>query len=144
MNPQQASQQYLGAEVENADPLRRIVMLHERAARALREAVHHIEGREIEKAHNALVKAKQIVMLFLASVPDHDESDAAANLRGLLTYCYQQTVEGNLRKDPACARAALEVLTTLAEAWAELDARRRQAQAASPPDPQPTLEPVEA
>ena len=141
MNRHRASQEYLVAEVESADPLRRIVLLHEGAARALRDATRHIEAREIESAHTAFVKAQHIVMHFLSSVPDEDDGDAAANLRGLFTYCYQQIAEANLRKDPDRARAALEVIATLGEGWAQLDAQRSHT---AEPDAEPRLEAVEA
>ena len=125
MNPRQAPQEYLAAAVQTADPVRRIRMLHERAARALREALAAMDRHDVPAAHDALAKARAIVVHFLASIPDGDDSDEAARLRGLFHFCHQRIVEANLRKDAECARGALGILTTLAEGWAELDAQRQ-------------------
>jgi len=124
MTPHQASHEYLAAAVESAPPLRRMRMLHERAARALREAIEHIDRHDVPAAHDALAKARAIVVHFLASIPDGDDSDEAAHFRGLFHYCNQRIVEANLRKDIDCAQAALAIVTTLAEGWAELDDQR--------------------
>jgi len=127
MNAQQAAQAYRAAEVESGDPLHRVVLLHERTLRALHEAAGHIERREVEEAHADLVKARQILQHFIGSIPDGDEGELAANLRGLFTFCVQQVVEANLRKDPRHILVALDILTPLGEAWAEMDLRRRAA-----------------
>jgi len=137
MNAVNATQEYLAAEVERADPLRRVALLHEHATRCVGRAVRHIERREMAQAHSAFVKAKNIVLHFLASIPDGDDSEVAANLRGLFQYTYQKLVEGNLRKDPQCADAALEVLRSLGEGWAELDTQRRSAAAGQAADDEP-------
>lgn len=130
MNPQQATQAYLAAEVESSDPLHRLVLLHRGLLRALREAKGHVERREAEAAHDHFVKAKRIVAHFLASIPEHDDSDLAAHLRGILTFCYHQIAEANLRKDPTCAQCAIDAITPIAEGWAELEAHQRLPQGA--------------
>jgi len=127
MNPHRASQEYLAARIDSADPLRRVVLLHEGAARFTREAIRHIERREFDQAHRAFVRAKQIILHFLSSIPESDDSELAAHLRGLFTYTYSQLVEGNLRKDPRPTEAALQVIRTLGDGWAELDKQHRQA-----------------
>ena len=133
MNVQRASNEYLAAEVEGSDPLHRIVMLHDRAACLIREAVRHIEGRDFERAHEAFTKAKNIVMHFLANIPETDDGELAANLRGLFKYTYRKLAEGNLRKDPASAEDALAVVRKLGEGWAALDRARLSASQANPP-----------
>lgn len=129
MNPQQASLEYLAAEIEKADPLRRVVLLHEGAARFTREAIAHVARRDFPSAHHAFVKAKRIVAHLLASIPEDDDSDLAANLRGLFRFAYLKLAEGNLRKDTDCARQALEVIRNIADGWAGLE---RQSKARKP------------
>lgn len=125
MNAQQAAAAYVTVEVESSDPLHRVVLLHRRLLRALREAMGHVERREIEAAHHDFTRAKEIVAHFLASIPEQDDSDLAAQLRGIFTFCYRQIAEANLRKDVACAQCALDAITPIAEGWAELDTQRR-------------------
>lgn len=144
MNGQHASHQYLAAAVEAADPLQRVAMLHECAARSARDAIRHIGNNEIEPAHKAFARAKNIILHFIASIPGDDDSDLAANLRGLFQFAYQKLVEGNLRKDRACAEAALEVLHTLAEGWADFSAQRRPAAPATNAEPKTLSAPIEA
>jgi len=133
MNPQDAAQEYLAAEVTSADPLRRVALLHEGAARFTREAIGCVERREFEQAHNAFVRARNIILHFLNSIPETDDSDLAAHLRGLLQYTYGKLIEANLRKDPRCAQEALQVIRSLGEGWAELDSRRMTPPATEPP-----------
>lgn len=140
MTPQHASQEYLAAAVQAADPLRRLRMLHERAARALRQAIGHIERGDVPAAHDAFSKARAIVVHFIASIPEGDDSDEATHFRGLFHYCHQRIVEANLRKDVRCAESALGILSTLAEGWAELDAQRLRPS----PDETHPLDAVEA
>jgi len=127
MSSQQASQEYLALEVECADPVRRVALLHEGAARFTREAIHHIERRDFEQAHNAFVRAKNIILHFLSSVPEADDSDLADNLRSLLQFTYARLVDGNVRKNPRSAGEALQVIRLLGEGWSALDAQRRAA-----------------
>jgi flagellar protein FliS len=126
MHPQQASHEYLAAQVDSADLVGRVALLHEGAARFTREAIRHIERRDFDQAHDAFTKAKRIILHLLSAVPDSDNSDLAAHFRGLFKYCYTQLVEGNLRKDPHCAEEALKVIRTLGEGWAGLGGERRE------------------
>jgi len=121
MNPQQASLEYLAAEIEKADPLRRIVLLHEGAVRFTREAITHVERRDFPSAHRAFVKAKRIVAHLLASIPEDDTSDLAANLRGLFKFAYLKLAEANFLKDTERANQALQVIRNLADGWAGLE-----------------------
>jgi len=125
MNPRQASLEYLAAEIEKADPLRRVVLLHEGAARFTREAIAHLERRDFPSAHHAFIKAKRIVAHLLASIPEDDDSDLAANLRGLFKFAYIKLAEANLRKDPDPASQALKVIRDLAEGWGGLEQKLR-------------------
>ena len=139
MHPHHASQEYLAAEVEGSDPVRRVLLLHEGAARFIREAVEHIGRRDFERAHGAFGKAKDIVLHFLSSIPESDDSELAANLRGLFKYTYSKLVEGNLRKDPEPARDALAVIRNLRDGWSALARERKPAAppASSAPPPRP-------
>jgi len=136
MNLHQASREYLAAEVEGSDPVHRLVLLHEGAARFIREAVDHIGRRDFARAHDAFGKAKNIVMHFLGSIPEGDDSELAANLRGLFKYTYHKLVEGNLRKDPQSAQEALTVIRNLRDGWAAL-ARERKTPLPPPAAPRP-------
>ena len=144
MTGQHASHQYLAAAVEAADPLQRVVMLHEHAVRSVRTAIRHIDGKEPAAAHAALTKAKNIVVHLLASVPEDDDSELAAHLRGLFKFAYAKLVEGNLRKDRACVEAALDVLRTLAAGWAEFHAQNLPTASAPSAGPATLAHPVEA
>jgi len=136
MNLRQASREYLAAEVECADPVHRLVLLHEGAARFIREAVDHIGRRDFARAHDAFDKAKNIVLHFLGSIPEIDDSDLAANLRGLFKFAYQKLVESNLRKDPQPAQEALAVIRNLRDGWAAL-AREQKTPLPPPAAPRP-------
>ena len=123
MDRRHASANYLAAAIDGADALGRVVLLFQGCARFIRAAIRHIEAGRPEAAHQAFVKAKRIVAHLLASIPEADDSDLAANLRGLFQFAYRQLLEANVRKDPALAEAALQTLRTLAGAWTESAAR---------------------
>jgi len=74
---------------------------------------------------HAFLKAKRIVAHLLASIPEDDDSDLAANLRGLFRFAYLKLAEANLRKDPDPATQALKVIRDLAEGWGGLEQKLR-------------------
>ena len=124
MDVRHAAGEYLAAEVEGSDELHRIALLHKAAERFVRQAVRAMSDQDVEGAHNAFIKAKKIILHFLSSVADDDDSDLAASLRGLYKWAYRQLAEANLRKDAQCAEAALEALEPTSGAWCHLDHSR--------------------
>jgi len=110
MSSQHAHQEWPAAEVDGPERLRRLVVLHEGVGRFIREAIRHVERRDFEKAHSAFLQAKHTVMHFLSHIPESDDSDLAANLRGLFSDSHRKVVEGSLRKELKCAEAALRVI----------------------------------
>jgi len=124
MNLRQAAGEYLAAEVEGGDELHRVALLHQAAERLVRQAVRAVGDRDVEAAHTAFVKAKRIILHFLDNIPEHDDSDLAASLRGLYRWAYSQLAEANLRKDPRRAQTALDALKPISGAWRQLDHAR--------------------
>jgi len=59
---------YRKASVNTLDQNKLIVMLYDGAIKQAGFAVEHIKKNEIEKAHNALVKAKNIVSELMSSL----------------------------------------------------------------------------
>ena len=89
---------YRKASVNTLDQNKLIVMLYDGAIKQAGFAVEHIKKNEIEKAHNALVKAKNIVSELMSSLNMEKGGEVAKNLKSLYAFMFSQLIEANMNK----------------------------------------------
>ena len=99
---------YRKASVNTLDQNKLIVMLYDGAIKQAGFAVEHIKKNEIEKAHNALVKAKNIVSELMSSLNMEKGGEVAKNLKSLYAFMFSQLIEANMN---------IGLLKELREAW---------------------------
>ena len=90
---------YRKASVNTLDQNKLIVMLYDGAIKQAGFAVEHIKKNEIEKAHNALVKAKNIVSELMSSLNMEKGGEVAKNLKSLYAFMFSQLIEANMNKE---------------------------------------------
>ena len=122
---------YRRASVNTMDQGKLIVMLYDGAIRNVNFALQHLTEDEVEKSHNCLVKAKNIVTELLSTLNMEQGGEIAKNLQSLYSYMFNQLVESNVRKDPKPAESVLKLLRELREAWVHIG--KKQPPAASVP-----------
>ena len=74
---------YHQTSVQTSDQLTLIVMLYDGAIRNVNFALQHLKDDEVEKTHNCLVKAKNIVTELLSTLNMEQGGEIAKNLQSL-------------------------------------------------------------
>ncbi len=88
-----------------------------------------IEQKQLEKAHNRLILAQQVVLALGQGLPE-EPKDLVTNLKALYGHCTALLGQANMAKSVEGIDAVLQVLSVLRDAWQE--AAPLAAPAASP------------
>lgn len=108
-------QQYRQNAVLTADPGRLTLMLFQGAARFVRQAGERVAAKDIPGAHQACVRAQDILLYLLETV--NTELEIGKNLAALYDYMYRRLVEANVKKDRAILEEVAGFLEDLAHTW---------------------------
>lgn len=138
----QAKSEYLRTKVLTASPEELHLMLIDGAIKFAEEAKQALADKHFETAHEATVRAQNIV-LELSSGLDHEIApDLCGKLSSLYNFIYRRLIEANLKHDPAATDDALRILNYQRETWvmlmqklAEENRPPESAQASEAPDP---------
>lgn len=118
-----AQQFYRQQSIETASPAQLVSMLYHGAIGAIARAEGHLAQQGHEAANRDLQKAQAIVQELQVTLDFERGGSIARNLHSLYTFCTEQLIEGNLRKDPQPLADARDVLVGLAEAWDQMAAQ---------------------
>lgn len=114
---------YLQQMVETATPVQLIGLLFRRGAEMMAEAEQALTAQDWERAHNALVKAQQIVAELISSLDMEKGGDIAVNLHRLYTFVWERLLHANLRKSTEPLQDAKTVWTELQALWQQVEAK---------------------
>lgn len=117
-------QQYRQQQVNTAPPEKLLLMLFDGAVRFGRIAVKSLQEKQDETAHAHLLKTQAIVEELISSL--NFDYEIAQYLYSLYDYIYRRLVEANIKKDPAMAEEAVNMLTELRGAFAGTMAKPRE------------------
>lgn len=123
MNPAEV---YLQNMIENANPIRLVIMLYDKAISCIEEAVEAIESglEELEnvkrKAEN-LTRVTDILIVLKASLDEEKGKDIAKNLDEIYEVLINETIRANMVNDKETLLKIKEVLEELREAWEEAE-----------------------
>lgn len=131
--PGYAYRQYQQTQTHTASPGQLVVMLYQGAIKFLVKARYEVEAGHVERAHNNLVRAQDIVLELMNGL-DLSIGPVAENLHALYSFMYRRLVEANVRKDAKAIDDVLYMLRDLLPAWEQAVASVERAQAASPSD----------
>jgi flagellar protein FliS len=112
-----AYQVYRQTQAETAAPGELVVMLYRGAARFVGSAVEAIEARNVQAAHNNLIRAQAVISELAETLDLAGGGEIATNLTQIYEYMNYRLVEANLRKDAAPAREVEQLLRELLPAW---------------------------
>ena len=110
-------QAYTQMQAQTSAPGELVVMLYRGAVRFVSAAVEAIESRDIQAAHNNLVRAQAIISELIETLDLTGGGELASNLLAIYQYLNRRLVEANLRKDAAVAREVEGLLRELLPAW---------------------------
>ncbi len=123
MNPAEV---YLQNMVENANPIRLVIMLYDKAIACVEEAVDAI-GRGLEDTENVKVKAESltramdILIVLRASLDSERGQEIAKNLDEIYDVLINEIVSANMSNDVESLIKIKEILEELREAWEEAE-----------------------
>ena len=111
-----AADHYLAERVMTASPAELTQMLFDACVGAIKLGTRLLESDVPSAATPKLAKAQDI-LLELRSTLNHEAGRLASDLDALYTFAWSQLLQASTKRDPKAARAALEVVEPLAQAW---------------------------
>jgi len=108
-------QQYQQNAVLGAAPEQLTLMLYNGAAKFINLAVQAVDKRDITGAHNAIVRAQDIILHLMDTL--NEEFVISGNLAGLYDYMHRRLIEANAKKDPEILREVKGMAEELKDTW---------------------------
>ncbi|HVM19831.1 MAG TPA: flagellar export chaperone FliS [Egibacteraceae bacterium] len=116
MSLQAARNRYIRDAVSTVSPARLLTMLYDALVSDLELAEKAITERDLQAAHDRLVRAQEIVLELQSSL-DLNAWDGAAGLMSLYQYMHRELVTANVRKDVKAVVAVRKTAEPLRDAW---------------------------
>ncbi|MCX7780197.1 MAG: flagellar export chaperone FliS [Negativicutes bacterium] len=128
MNLASTANAYKQQQIMTAPPEELTLMLYNGAIRFVNESIQALEQGNLEKAHNANLRAQDIVREFMVTLDMQYE--VSKNLMALYDYIEFRLMQGNIKKDAGQLAEARDMLLELRETWVEVIKQTRLAKAA--------------
>lgn len=109
--------QYKKSSIETASKEQILIMLYDGAIQFLNKAKIAINNREIEKAHNNLIAAQNILQEFIDSMDREVAPQLAENLISLYEYFIRRLIQANFKKQIEPIDEVLKYLKSLKATW---------------------------
>lgn len=113
-----AAQMYQKNAVQTASPAKLTLMLYDGAVKFTNIAIEAIEAGDIEKAHNNIVKAQNIIVEFRSTLDM--KYPVSKDFDVVYDYIYRRLVEANMKKDKDILVEALKHIKTMRDTWREV------------------------
>lgn len=101
-----------------ATPEELTLMLYNGAIKFVNIAKLSIENKNIKKAHEALIRAQDIIIELNATL--NMDYEISKNLRSLYEFILDRLVDANIKKEIEPLDEVLELLTELRDTWKEV------------------------
>lgn len=101
-----------------ASPAELTLMLYEGAIRFCNMAINGIEQKDIEKSHNNIVKAENIIDYLQATLDM--KYPVAEHFNDIYNYLQQRLVQANLKKDVEILQEVCEHIRSVRDTWKEV------------------------
>ncbi len=123
MNPQLQiyRQQQVQHEIEQASPVRLVVMMYDKAVALLRQSVLHMDRNNAKEKGEALNRAVEIIGELQAVLNRKEGGVVAQNLDSMYEFMIRSVTLANLNNDPQPLGSVLKVLEELRTGWQELE-----------------------
>ncbi len=119
MTPQQkAYAQYQNNKVMTASGPELTLMLYDGAIKFLNVADYAIEKKDVQKAHDNLIKTEKIID-YLRNTLDMKYS-VAQDFENMYSYIYRRLIEANLSKDKEIVAEILQHMHAIRDNWVEV------------------------
>lgn len=109
---------YTNSKIMTASPAELTLMLYDGAIKFCNIAIVAIEKKDIEKAHNNIMKVQNIIVEFQTTLDD--KYSVAEDFNRVYVYLLERLVEANLKKDAEILEEVLRHLRTMRDTWKEV------------------------
>lgn len=113
-----AYEKYNNSKILTASPAELTLMLYEGAIKFCNIAIMGIEEKNIEKAHNNIVKVQRIIEEFRQTLDR--QYPVAEDFDRVYVYLLRRLVEANLKKDKAILEEVNQHLRSMRDNWKEV------------------------
>lgn len=110
--------QYNNSKVLTASPAELTLMLYDGAIKFTNIAIMAIEKKDIEKAHNNIVKVEKIINEFRATLDSKYE--VSQDFDRVYVYLLQRLLEGNVKKDTEILEEVNTHLRSMRDTWKQV------------------------
>lgn len=122
MDNQAAAQAYRQASFENAPPIKIIRMLYQGAIRFIDQAKREDHRDPKSKFHELLFRVDSILTELRLALDHEQNQEVCENLKQLYLYGESRLSVARLQYDMAALDDVREILSTLLEAWEQVEA----------------------
>lgn len=119
--------QYTNNKIMTASPAELTLMLYEGAIKFCNIAIMAIEQKDIEKAHNNILKVQRIIDEFRATL--NHKYPVAEHFDNVYCYLLQRLFEANVSKDKEILEEILIHLRSMRDTWKEVMKKAKQPEA---------------
>lgn len=109
---------YANSKVMTASPAELTLMLYEGAIKFANLAIAGIEEKDIQKAHNNIMKVEHIIEEFQATL--NHKYPVAEDFDAVYYYLLRRLREANVKKDKEIMEEVLGHLRTMRDTWKEV------------------------
>ena len=109
---------YNNSKILTASPAELTLMLYDGAIKFCNIAIMGIEQKDIQKAHNNIVKVQDIIEEFRSTL-DHKYS-VAEDFDRVYVYLLKRLLEANIKKDAAILEEVNTHLRSMRDTWKEV------------------------
>lgn len=109
---------YANSKIMTASPAELTLMLYDGAIKFCNIAIMGIEEKDIEKAHNNIIKVERIINEFRYTL-DH-KYPVAQDFDRVYTYILRRLHEANIQKSTEILEEVLRHLRTMRDTWKEV------------------------
>ena len=119
-----AHAQYNNSKVLTASPAELTLMLYEGAIKFCNIAIMGIEQKDVQKAHNNIIKVQRILEEFRSTLDR--KYPVAEDFDRVYVYLLQRCLEANMKKDKAILEEVLIHLRSMRDTWKEVMRKSRE------------------
>jgi len=123
-------QQQVQHEIDQASPVRLVVMLYDKALSLLRQSVLHIDRNNVKAKGEALNRVVEIIGELQAVLNREEGGVVAQNLDAMYEFMIRSVTLANLNNDPQPLDGVLKVLEELRKGWQELEQMTQEGEVA--------------
>ncbi|QEK11329.1 flagellar export chaperone FliS [Crassaminicella thermophila] len=114
-NPYGGLNQYKQNNIMTAPPQELTLMLYNGAVKFVNQAILFIEQKNIQKSHEAIIRANDIITELNATLDMKYE--VSKGLRAIYDFISEKLVDANIKKDKGILEEVLPLITELRDTW---------------------------